>query len=122
VTSGTDKGRGTKYRNPRLDNIAAPHFRTIQVCPKDLLPGLREIELAAAFGDEETLEVDCGQFVPGRQRDDQIIMNERRPACRQDQTAIRPARECCDGALDLGRIVHVYRNYLYAERRRHRLD
>jgi hypothetical protein len=26
---------------------AAPRFRTIQVCPKDLPPGLREIELAA---------------------------------------------------------------------------
>ena len=28
-------------------NIAAPHFRTIQACPKDLPQGLREIELAA---------------------------------------------------------------------------
>ena len=29
------------------DNIAAPHFRTIQACLKDLPQGLREIELAA---------------------------------------------------------------------------
>jgi hypothetical protein len=31
----------------RRDNIAAPHFRTIQASPKDLPQGLREIELAA---------------------------------------------------------------------------
>ena len=49
-------------------------------------------------------------------------MNECRPARRQDQTAIRPARECHDGALDLGSIGHVDRNYLYADRRRHWIE
>ena len=37
-----------------------------------LVTQFRPIGDQAAFGDEETLEVDCGQFVPGRQRDDQI--------------------------------------------------
>ena len=51
--------------------------------------------------------VDRGQFVPGRKRDDQLAMNDRQRAPRHDQAAIRGARECCDGALDLAGIAHV---------------
>ena len=40
-----------------------------------LVDEIRPIGDQAAAGDEEALEVDRGQFVPGRQRDDQIAMN-----------------------------------------------
>jgi hypothetical protein len=54
-----------------------------------------------ADGDEEAFPIHRGQFVPGRQRDDQIAMKRRGPARWHDQTAIRSAREGRDGALDL---------------------
>src|SRR5262249_30355958 len=47
--------------------------------------------------------VDRGQSVAGRERDNQLAMNRRRRNRRHDQTAIRGARECSDGTLDLGR-------------------
>ena len=43
----------------------------------------------SAAGDKAAFEVDRGQFVPGRQRDDQFAMNRRQRARRHDQTAIR---------------------------------
>ena len=60
--------------------------------------------------------------MPGRQRDDQIAMNVRRPARCHDQTAIGGARERRDGALDLVGVAHVDRVHLHPERRRHGLD
>ena len=66
--------------------------------------------------------VDRGQFVPGRQRDDQIAMRARQRARRHDQAAIRGAREGRDGALDLAGVAHIDRAHLHAERRRHGLD
>jgi hypothetical protein len=76
----------------------------------------------ATAGDEVASVVDGGQFVPGRQRDDQIAMSARQRARRHDQAAIRGARECRDGALDLAGVAHVDRAYLHADRRRHGLD
>src|SRR5439155_18905702 len=73
-------------------------------------------------GGEGSFEVDRGQLVLGRQRDDQIAMTLRQLASRQDQTGIRRAREGRDGALDLGRIADVDRDDLHPERRRHGLD
>ena len=58
---------------------------------------------------KERIGVDRGQSVPGRQRDDQIAMNVRQRARRHDQAAIRAARECRDGALDLAGVAHVDR-------------
>ena len=87
-----------------------------------LVDEIRPIGDQAAAGDEEAVEVDRGQFVPGRQRDDQIAMNHRQRARRHDQTAIRGAREGRDGALDLARVAHVDRAHLHPERRRHGLD
>ena len=49
-------------------------------------------------------------------------MNDRQCACRHDQAAIRPARECRDGALDFAGIAHVDRAQLHPQRRRHDLD
>ena len=60
--------------------------------------------------------------MPGRQRDDQIAMNDRQSAPRHDQAAIRGAREGRDGALDLAGVAHVDRAQLHPERRRHGLD
>src|SRR4029077_6664083 len=46
-----------------------------------------------AADDEVTGEVDRGQSVSGRPRDDQIAMNAGQSASRYDQAAIRSARE-----------------------------
>src|SRR5262249_17371177 len=62
-----------------------------------------------AASDEDALEVDRGQLVPGCQRDDKIATNKRQRAGSYDQTAIRFARESRDGTLGLGRIAHVDR-------------
>jgi hypothetical protein len=60
--------------------------------------------------------------VPGRQRDKQIAMNPRQSACRHNQTAIRLARECGDGALDLASVTHIDRGHLHPDRWRDGLD
>jgi hypothetical protein len=61
----------------------------------------------AAASDEVARRVDRGQSVPRRQRDDQAAMNYSRSARQHDEAAIRDARECGDGALDLQRVAHV---------------
>ena len=60
--------------------------------------------------------------MPGRQRDDQIAMNDRPRSPRRDQAAIRGARECGDGALDLVGVAQPERAQVHPERRRHGLD
>ena len=72
--------------------------------------------------DEKVLEVDCGQFVPRRQRDDQIAMDDRQAACRHDQTAIPVARKLRYAPLDLIGVAQVDRAQLYPERWRSGLD
>ncbi len=57
--------------------------------------------------DETALKVDRRQFVPVRQRDDQIAMSQRECTRRQNHAGIRRARERRDRALDLACIVHV---------------
>ena len=47
--------------------------------------------------------------MPGRERDDQIVLNDRQWGCRHDQAAIRLARERCDGALDFAGVAHADR-------------
>jgi len=86
------------------------------------------VDLTSPIGDQAAGSgkgasiVDRGQLVAGRQRDNQIPMNKRRPTRRHDQPAIRSARESCDGALDLAGVAHVDRIDLHPERRRHGLD
>src|SRR5262249_31796016 len=48
--------------------------------------------------------------------------NARQRASRQNQTAIRGAREGRDSVLDVADIVHVDRAHLHPKRRRRRLD
>src|SRR5262249_46894787 len=55
-------------------------------------------------------------------RDDQVAMTHRQRAPRQDQAAVRGAREGRNGALDLAGIEHVDRAQLNTERRRHGLE
>src|SRR3954469_23543991 len=66
--------------------------------------------------------VDRGQFVPGRERDDQLAMTLRRGTRRHDQTSIRSAREGRDGALDLAGVTDVDREHLHPDRWRHGLN
>src|SRR5262245_12042738 len=88
-----------------------------------LVGPIRPIGDQAAGSDEEAFVVDCGQLVPGRQRDEQIVMKNRHPGRRHDQTAIRPVRECRDGALDLAVVaLRIERANLNPERRRYGLD
>jgi hypothetical protein len=53
--------------------------------------------------DKGAFEVDRRQFVPGRKRDDQLMINVRQGAPGHDQTAVRGAREVSKGVLDLSR-------------------
>jgi hypothetical protein len=86
------------------------------------IDGIKAISQQAAGVDEKVLEIDCGQFVPCRQRDDQIAMNDCQAACRHDQTAIPLARKRRDAALDLIGVPQVDRAQLYPERWRSGLD
>ena len=70
-----------------------------------------------------SVRIDRGQLVASRQRDDQIVMQKRHGARRQNQIAIGRARKCRDGALDLAGVApHIDRVDLHPERRRHGLD
>jgi hypothetical protein len=70
---------------------------------------IRPIGNQAAASHKEPFEVDCGQFVPGRQRDDQIAMKLRQRTPRHDHAAIRRAREGRDSTLDLADVAYVDR-------------
>src|SRR6266566_5832536 len=82
----------------------------------------RPIGDQAAANDEVACEVNRGQFVSGRQRDDQIAMNRRQSASRYDQAAIRGTREGRDSALDLASVTHIDRGHLRPDRWRYGLD
>jgi Tripartite tricarboxylate transporter family receptor len=81
----------------------------------------RPIGDQAAANDEVACEVNRGQFVSGRQRDDQIAMNRRQSASRYDQAAIRGTREGRDSALDLASVTHIDRGHLGPDRWRYEI-
>src|SRR5262249_57591552 len=60
--------------------------------------------------------------MPGRKRDDQIAMNLRRRARRDNQTAIRGPPAGRDPTLDLRCVAHVDRPYFRPGRGRRGLD
>ena len=68
-----------------------------------LVEEIRPIRNQSAGGDIIAFLVDRGQLVLGGKSDDQITMDRRQRACRQDQTTIRGLREGCDLALNLAR-------------------
>jgi hypothetical protein len=59
--------------------------------------------------------------VPGRQRDDQVAMNNVHHVPCHNQAAIRGARECGDAAFDLAGVAYPDRGHLHPERRSHRV-
>ena len=83
---------------------------------------IRPIGEQAAGGDEGAIEVDCGELVPRRKRDDQTAINKTRPAGGHDQSTIWGSREGRDDALDLAGVALVERADLHPERRRHGLN
>src|SRR5262249_60805089 len=91
-------------------------------CMAVLVEKINPIRDKAAAGDEVASVVDRRQFVPGRKRDNQLAMEYRPRARRDDQAAIRGTRECRDGALDLAGVAHTDRTYLHPEGGRHGLD
>src|SRR5215472_15124095 len=90
--------------------------------PPELVDEIGPIGDQAAGGGEAAFKIDCGQFVTGRQRNDQIAMKRSRPAPRYDQTPVRRAHEGRKGALSLMWGAHVDWVYLHAERRGQGLD
>jgi hypothetical protein len=74
----------------------------------------------ATGNDEGTFWANCRQLMSDRQRGYHLAMMRRRRAPCHDQTAIRGARECRDGALQLGCVAHIDCNRLYTDRRRYR--
>src|SRR6516225_674610 len=54
----------------------------------------------ATTGDEQGKAVDGRQLVAGRKLDNQFAMNVRKRGARNDQAAVRAARECRHTALD----------------------
>jgi hypothetical protein len=83
---------------------------------------IRPVGDQATGFDVVAVVVDRGQLVLGRKRDDQVAMNHRQRAPRQDHAAVRGAREGRNSAFDLAGIEHVDRAQINAERRRHRLE
>src|SRR5262249_5513973 len=79
----------------------------------ELVAEIRPIRDKPAVGAGASSWVDGGQFVPGRRRDDQIAMSNRERARRYDQAAIRRARKCRDGALDLASVARIDRADLH---------
>src|SRR5262249_980621 len=94
----------------------------IASCLPVLIDLIRPVGDEAASGGEDWIIVDRGQLVSGRQRDDQIAMNQDQSAARYDQAAIWGTREGRDSALDLACIAYADGAHLHPERRRHGLD
>jgi hypothetical protein len=59
----------------------------------ELVDVIRSIRDQAAASDEEAFAIDRGQLEPGHKCDDQLAMSHSQSARRQDQAAIRLARE-----------------------------
>ena len=85
-----------------------------------LVDRIRAVGNEAATSDVITKGIDRGQSMAGRQRQDQVALKSGPAGC-HDQSAVRGARECCDAALDLGRVARIDRTYLDPKRRRRRL-
>src|SRR5262249_57441903 len=83
---------------------------------------VRTVGDQAAGGGEEALIVDRRQPIPCCKPNDQIAMNDRQRASRQNQTPIRAACEGSQRALDLAGIAHIDRAKLHSERWRHGLN
>src|SRR5262249_38552329 len=72
-----------------------------------LVDEIRSIGNQAARVGEATFVVDCGQLVPGCERDDQVAMKRRRRAPGHDQAVVRTPGELCDAMLDPAGIMEI---------------
>jgi hypothetical protein len=63
--------------------------------------------------------VDRGQFVLCRKRDDKVLVDHRKCAWRQDQSAIWGARKSRDVLLNLPSITDVDQARIHSDRGRH---
>src|SRR6516225_7641772 len=88
----------------------------------ELVHIIRTVGNEAAGGDHVTKWIDRRQFVPSRERNDQVTSNHRISTSRHDQAAIRRAGEGRHGALDNANVLHADRGNLYSERRRYSLN
>jgi hypothetical protein len=86
-----------------------PFENTIHIsgCESILVDRVNSVRKETAIIDEEALEVHGGHFVPSRQGDDQSAMNDRRSACRHNQTAIAFAHKRHDAPLDFVSITQA---------------
>src|SRR5215475_914466 len=87
-----------------------------------LIHAVRPVAGQTAAHDMAAVGVDRGQAVSGRQRDDQLSMQEHARARCCDQPPVWFAGECSDGALDLASVARIDRAKLDPERGRDRLD
>src|SRR6516165_3393780 len=81
-----------------------------------LIDSVNPVGRQTTFRDEKTLRIDRRQPMPGRKRKDLVPMSDHRRMRERDEAAVRLARECIDGGLDLGDVVHGRSRRLYAER------
>ena len=79
-----------------------PFWKAIDVAGRAsvLVEKIGPIGHQAAGDDEEACWVDRGQLVSDCQRDKQIAVNYRQSAWGDDETAVRGAHDCFNGALD----------------------
>ena len=69
------------------------------------------------MGTEETVRIDCGEFVTSRERDDQISMDhQRRWWSNNDQSSVRSCHKATDAALNLVGRAHAYGSEFDIER------
>ena len=94
----------------------------ISSCATVLVDNIGAVGHQTAAHDEKALEINRGQSMLGRERDDQVAMNHRQRASRYDQATIRRTSKGGNVALDVGCVAHVDRDDLDAERRCHGLD
>ena len=75
----------------------------------DRIGGIRD---QAPFGDEKPAEVDRGQLMPRRERNEAVPAERRKQVWRHDQAAARTGGECRQRALQLGAVARVDQEHL----------
>src|SRR5207237_9495947 len=92
-------------------------------CPAtELVDRIRSIRNQAAVADEEAVGINGRQPVPGCQRYDQLVMNDRVRGEGHDEAAIRLTRKGGNAVLDLAGVSRVDRAQFHPERWSHGLD
>jgi hypothetical protein len=74
-----------------------------------LIDSIRSKGNQPAIGNKATLRINCGQLVPGRERDAKMTVNHCQWASCYDQACIRGACKGCKGVLDFADVAHTNR-------------